>query len=120
MGNREIISALIHLCVANEIISQADLIEICNQECGPVGIDTQAEQQKKRVADYLNSVKAVSLNNLSNVMRGRGIRVRCKATLDRCFSLGCFAYRERQKGRLYYVKGSKWTKITTDMIFLRD
>ena len=120
MGHREIIAALIHLCVANEIISQADLIEICNQECGSVGIDTQTEQQKKRVADYLNSVKAVSLNNLSNVMRNRGIRVRCKATLDRCLSVGCFAYCQRQMGRLYYVKGNKWTKVTTDMIFLKD
>lgn len=120
MGHREIIAALIHLCIANEIISQADLIEICNKECGSVGIDTQTERKKERVADYLNSVKSVSLNNLSNVMRNRGIRVRCKATLERCFTHGCFHYKEIHKGRLYYVRGSRWTKVTPDMVFLKE
>lgn len=125
MDARENIIAFINQCIADEVISQEDLLEICSEERSFVGNNTQTKLKSEEVADYLNSREAISLNNFSNVMRGKGYNIKFKATLDRCMRMGCFSYTTRvgcengKQGRLYYVKDSQSKQIKPEYIIWR-
>lgn len=116
MGVREILLDAIYRCLAAQIISQEDILEVCCKDGDSVGIDTQTKRCTEEAVDYLNSVEAVSLQNFTNVMNNRGVKLKFKRTLERCLARGCFAYKQKIKGRTYYVKDSRSKPITNEEI----
>ena len=118
MDAKEILLAAIDSALAAQIISQEDLVALCDQDGSALGSYTQNKRIKEEVADYLNNVNAVSLNNFSNVMRLHHTPVRYKKTLERCLAKGCFAYRQKVNNRVYYVKDPRSKSITIEEIVL--
>lgn len=118
MDAKEILLTAIDSALAAQIISQEDLVAFCDQDGSVLGSYTQNKRTKEEVADYLNNIDAVSLNNFSNVMRLHHTPVRYKKTLERCLARGCFAYKQKVNGRVYYVKDPRSKPITIEEIVL--
>lgn len=118
MDAREILLTAIDCALAAQIISQEDLLKVCGKNGCFVRSYTQNKLFKEEVVDYLNSIEAVSLNNFTNVMRYRGIKIKFSRTLERCLARGKFAYKQKVNGRPYYVKGNKKELITEEDIVL--
>ena len=116
MDGREILINAINSALAAQIISQEDLLEICCKDGCSVRDYSQAKRIEEEVVDYLNSVEAVSLNNFTNVMNNRGIKIRYKRTLERCLARGCFEYKQKIKGRTYYVKTGRSKPVTKEEV----
>lgn len=118
MDAKEILLTAIDCALAAQIISQEDLVALCGQDGSVFGSYTQNKRIKEEVADYLNSLDAVSLNNFSNVMRLHHTPVRYKKTLERCLARGCFAFKQKVNSRVYYVKDLRSKPITAEEIVL--
>lgn len=117
MDAREIIVAFIDSCLKSQIISQADILKICAKDGSPVR-GYPSYKQVEEVVNHLNSVDAISDNNLSNYCRARGIKIRVRATLRKCLRLRKFKFTQRRGSRTYYVKAGSCPEIVMEDIII--